>query len=448
MPEAATLRSPDVLDQLQAAWRRSDALFALLEEGAWLQRPIALRQPLIFYVGHLPAFAWNQLNRGLLKEPSFNPGFDALFEFGIDPLDEGDVPEEPDWPDMADILAYRDEIRHRVLVAAPLVDALAERDAGERVAQGRRIYHVLLEHEVMHHETLLYMVAQLDESLKDAPAASLAGRHAAAGAIPQARIAIPAGTTTLGVPFDEIPFGWDNEFPAQEVDVPAFAIDALPVSNDDYLAFVEAGGYAQQEHWSEAAWAWRLEQQLEHPHNWARHDGHWLVRGPFDSRPFHEVASRPVQVSQAEAAAYCAWSGARLPTEAELNRAAYETPENTRRLHPWGDAPPGPEYGAFDFLLWEPAPVGSHPAGASAWGVHELVGNGWELTCTPFRPLPGFEAWVPGYPGYSADFFDDLHTVVFGGSWATGRALLRRSFRNWFQPHYPFVFSKFRRAWP
>jgi formylglycine-generating enzyme required for sulfatase activity len=147
--------------------------------------------------------------------------------------------------------------------------------------------------------------------------------------------------------------------------------------------------------------------------------------------------------SWAEASAYARWRGARLPREEELHRAAYASPDGTRRLWPWGDEAPQACHGNFDFRRGSPLPVGAHPAGASAWGVLELVGNGWEWTETPFGPLPGFQA-MPRYPGYSADFFDGRHFVLLGGSWATDRALLRRSFRNWFQPHYPYVFAKHR----
>ena len=440
-----TLAAPvtDVVEQLKQAWTRSDSIFELLGEGAWNVRPIALRQPLVFYLGHLPAFAWNQLGRGLLDQPACRADFDELFEFGIDPLDATGVPTEPDWPDHGEILAYRDEIRRRLLDAVPAVDALA--DANE-LARERRIYHVVLEHELMHHETLLYMIAELDEGLKRAPQQT---RVTPAGPVDTRETCeIPTGLTHIGAQFDDIPFGWDNEFPRRTVGVPAFRIDRYPVTNESYRLFVEAAGYHARSHWTRAGWTWREEQELAHPHHWRRHGSGWCVRGPFGELPFDTVARWPAQVSQAEASAYASWSGARLPTEAELNRAAYDTPSGSRRAYPWGDDAPTAEHGNFGFTHWEPTPVGSHPEGMSAWGVHELVGNGWEHSGTPFRPLPGFEPWISTYAGYSADFFDDKHFVVFGGSWATSVPLLRRSFRNWFQPHYPYVFSKFRCVHP
>jgi formylglycine-generating enzyme required for sulfatase activity len=99
--------------------------------------------------------------------------------------------------------------------------------------------------------------------------------------------------------------------------------------------------------------------------------------------------------------------------------------------------------GAFDFCSFDPVPVGSSPAGVSAWGVHDLVGNGWEWTATAFAPFPGFRA-IPSYPEYSADFFDGQHFVMKGASTATAHELLRPTFRNWFRRRYPFMYATFR----
>jgi formylglycine-generating enzyme required for sulfatase activity len=132
-----------------------------------------------------------------------------------------------------------------------------------------------------------------------------------------------------------------------------------------------------------------------------------------------------------------------LPTEAEFQRAAYGGPGGHERRHPWGEDAPAPSRGVFDFSSWDPAPAGSHPAGRSAWGLDDLVGNGWEWTSSVFAPFPGFAA-LPSYPEYSADFFDGEHFVMKGASPATARELLRPTFRNWFRPRYPYVYATFR----
>jgi formylglycine-generating enzyme required for sulfatase activity len=134
----------------------------------------------------------------------------------------------------------------------------------------------------------------------------------------------------------------------------------------------------------------------------------------------------PVYVSQAEAAAYARWKGRRLMTEAEWHRAAE-----------------GARPGNADFQSWEPVPAGARPGTESRWGVHDLVGNGWEWTSTVFGPFPGFEP-MPSYPEYSAEFFDGLHYVMKGASPATAADLIRPSFRNWFRANYPYVYATFR----
>ncbi len=160
-------------------------------------------------------------------------------------------------------------------------------------------------------------------------------------------------------------------------------------------------------------------------------------------QPIPLPAAWPAYVSHSEAVAYARWRGRRLPTEAEYCRAAYGTPAGVDRRYPWGDERPDAARGHFDFAAWDPQPVGLCPAGRSAWGVDDLLGNGWEWTSTVFAPFPGFTP-LPSYPEYSADFFDGQHYVMKGASPATARDLLRRSFRNWFRPHYPYVYAAFR----
>jgi len=153
--------------------------------------------------------------------------------------------------------------------------------------------------------------------------------------------------------------------------------------------------------------------------------------------------SWPVYVSHEGASAYAEWRGWLLPTEAQFQRAAYGASDGRERSYPWGEASPSREHGVFDFASWDPEPAGSHPAGRSAWGVDDLVGNGWEWTNTVFAPFPGFRP-LPSYPEYSADFFDGQHFVMKGASPATARELIRPTFRNWFRPRYPYLYATFR----
>lgn len=420
----------DPIAALQGAWRRTDALFELIAPEALYDQPIALRQPVIFYLGHLPAFAWNQLARELRGLPPLDGSHDVLFARGIDPVDvdEYQAARPADWPAPEAILAYRDRAR------AGLIDLAAGLDLDR--ADDRRAIHTVVEHERMHHETLLYMFQQLPPGRKVRPRgpAEAPSRSIAAG-----RIRIPGGRVRLGADPGAVAFGWDNEFPAHDVDVADFTIDATPVRNSEFREFVDAGGYADRSLWDDEAWAWRVRRRLERPLAWITRDRH---RTFFGDCSWDEARDWPVSVSLAEARAYTRWRGARLPTEAELHRAAYGSPQGAR-THPWGESRPTEAHGNFGLRRFDPTPVGAFPAGASAWGVQETVGNGWEWTSTAFAPFPGF-APMPNYRGYSQDFFDGRHFVLLGASWATDEVFLRPSFRNWFQPHYPYVFSKFR----
>lgn len=419
---------------------RSQALFDLLVDAAYYSQPIALRHPIVFYEGHLPAFSFNTLVKKALGGPSIDPRLERLFARGIDPDESGSspAPVRDQWPAREAVRAFAAEADQRVL------DALEHADLdrpGDPLLDGSEAVFAILEHEAMHQETLLYMWHRLPFDQKRRPR-DYAPRTE--GRVPPAEwIDVPGGRATLGVDRGTIPFGWDNEFGGKQVDVPPFQIERYDVTNAAFLEFVQAGGYTAEEWWRPEDWAWVSQDGITHPLFWERHGDRWYWRGMFESIPL--PPSWPVYVSFAEAAAFARWRGARLPTEAEFQRAAYGTPDGSERQHPWGDAEPTTEHGVFDFRRWEPEPVGSHPAGRSAWGVEDLVGNGWEWTATPFAPFPGFGP-MASYPEYSADFFDGEHYVIKGASAATARDLLRPTFRNWFRARYPYVYATFRCA--
>jgi ergothioneine biosynthesis protein EgtB len=434
-----------VAERLLRAWERTDLIFSTLRPGAFLARPIALRHPFIFYVGHLPGFAGIHICQGALGQPSFAPALDEMFSRGIDPdvddptrcHDHPDVPER--WPDLEDVLAYRDRVRAAVLAS---IDLVAERSPADLMAERGRVFAMVVEHELMHQETLLYMIQQLAPEMKTRP--DWLPDHAGGSGAPRHAVTVPAGRATLGADLESLAFGWDNEFPALSVDVPAFAIDSVPVSNAAFLEFVESGAYGRPGSWREEDWAWKVQTGLDHPQFWIRRGGQWFQQTAFDLVPLRDVEGWPASVSLAEARAYARWRGGRLPTEAEFHRAAHGQPGGTERESPWNPDTPAAARGNFDFRRWAPVPVGSAPRAASAWGIHELVGNGWEWTDTPFEGFPGFKAYIERYPGYSADFFDGKHYVLKGASWATDGGLVRKSFRNWYQARYPYVFAKFR----
>jgi gamma-glutamyl hercynylcysteine S-oxide synthase len=428
------------VDRYRRNRARSRELFALLSDDAYCCQPIALRHPIVFYEGHLPGFSFNTLVRKALGGPSIDAYLERLFARGIDPPESAAArsPEpgpRAEWPSREIVQAFAAEADRLVIDALEHADI--ESPGHPLLDRGEAVF-AILEHEEMHQETLQYMWHRLPFTQKTAPAGY---RPRTRGAVAPAEwVRVPAGRAALGADRGAIPFGWDNECPAWWIEVSSFSIERHDVTNERFLEFVEAGGYRDPRWWTADDWQWRQTEELAHPLFWERIGEAWFWRGMFGLIPL--PASWPVYASLAEASAFARWRGARLPTEGEFQRAAYGSPDGERE-YPWGRGAPTPRHGVFDFSSWDPEPAGSHPDGASAWGVEDLVGNGWEWTCTAFAPFPGFRA-IASYPEYSADFFDGEHFVLKGASPATAQELLRPTFRNWFRRRYPYVYATFR----
>jgi len=441
--QAAPTLHPRLLSRMQQARSRTDELFRLLTAASFYDRPIAERHRMIFYLGHLEAFDWNLLS-GPLDLAPHDAEFDKLFAFGIDPVGGG-LPTDTakDWPSIAQVEAYNQLVRSRLDEA--LGDFRSLRSSASAFADGT-LLHVAIEHRLMHAETIAYLLHNLPIERKTPQAGPAPDPRRA----PEPRqVTIPEGVATLGLSRRSDAFGWDNEFEQQTIAVPSFSIDAFPITNAQFLKFVQAGGYHDAAFWTPEDWQWMRSRRLDHPYFWMRRSGSaatdpgasWHYVGMFGTIPL--PPSWPVYVSHAEASAFARWAGRKLPTEAQWHRAAYGAPDGVERDYPWGEMPPSESHGNFHHQRWDATGVDAHPAGASAFGVFDLLGNGWEWTSSAFEPFPGFEPF-PFYPGYSANFFDGKHFAMKGGSARTDACMLRRSFRNWFQPHYPHIYATFR----
>jgi iron(II)-dependent oxidoreductase len=309
-------------------------------------------------------------------------------------------------------------------------------------------FAMVVSHEQQHDETMLQALAiRTGPPLLGEGTPLPAGRPGVAGT----SVLVPGGPFVLGVDAEDEPFSLDNERPAHVVDVPAFRIGRVPVTNAEYAAFVADGGYDAPRWWSARGWAHRQEAGLQRPQYWSP-DGTVRTRfGVLEELPPDE----PVQhVTFFEAEAYAAWAGvssaawagARLPTEAEWEKAAVWDPAaGRRRRWPWGAADPTPALANLGGTALRPAPVGAYPAGASACGAEQMVGDVWEWTSSGFEPWPGFTPML--YADYSAPFFGGDYRVLRGGAWSVAPSVLRPSFRNWDHPVRRQVFSGFRLAW-
>lgn len=426
----------NLLFRLADARARSDKLFAIVKTDSLYERPIPERHRIIFYVGHLEAFDWNLFLPVISSLTPFAPELDKLFAFGIDPVDGGlpmDVPG--DWPPLTKVQEYVGRIRLNIDEALKRFDDT--RTSNKSQPELARLLNVAIEHRLMHAETLAYMLHQLPFAKKHYQAQ----RHTSQTPVPNELVVIPEGHTRLGLRKSDSRFGWDNEYDACDLEVPSFAIDKYMVSNEDFLGFILDQGYQNSHLWSAEDWRWKEQQSIGQPVFWEKNGEAWFYRGMFENIPL--PLAWPVYVSHAEASAYARWAHKALPTEPQWQRAAYGTSNAPDHEFPWGDDNPSPGEGNFDFARWDPVDVHSFPQNRSAFGVVGQLGNGWEWTSTLFAPLPGFEPFS-FYPGYSANFFDGHHFVMKGGSARTAACMLRSSFRNWFQPHYQYVYAGFR----
>jgi len=409
-----------LLARVDRARVETDTLFDIVRPDSLYDRPIPERHRIVFYIGHLEAFDWNLLRPADSTLPPFDADLDRLFAFGIDPVGGGLPSDQPsDWPSLDQVRLYSARTR-------AAVDAILDEGGVSEL-----LLNTAIEHRLMHAETLAYMLHQLPLEKKiPQPQVDVPDR----GQPTPEMIEVPEGSVTLGLSRNSAHFGWDNEYDAHTLNVPAFSVDRYKVTNGQYLEFVRAGGYQDRSLWTAEAWDWKTAHYISHPVFWKRAGDAWHLRTMFDEIPL--PLSWPVYVSHAEAAAYARRSGKRLPTEAEWQRAAEGIPRESKL---------GPEHGYFDFARWDPAPVNAFPRASSTFGVDGLLANGWEWTASPFEPFSGFKAF-PFYEGYSANFFDGKHYVMKGGSTRTDRSMLRPSFRNWFQPHYQYVYAGFRCA--
>ena len=411
---------------IEDARERTLALVAGLPASARLGPRLTIVNPPTWEVGHVGWFAERWILRHAAGEPPLRQDGDALW-------DSSAVPHDTRWglplPSWDATLAYLAEVKRRSIAAAERVDPYFIRLA------------VL--HEDMHGEAFLMTWQTLDY-----PAPRIAVRPAQdAGPLPgDARV--PGGTFVMGE-HDGAPFSFDNEHCAHEVRLERFSIARAPVTQAEYAAFVDDGGYARRPLWSEEGWRWREGAGAEAPACWRRQGGEWLRR-EFDRWVPLEPHRPVVHVCAHEAEAYCRWAGRRLPTEAEWEAAAAGEAGGdgrlaVRRRYPWGDEPPTPERANLDLAAEGPDDVAAHAAGDSAFGCRQMLGNVWEWTASDFLPYQWF---TPGpYRDYSQPWFG-THRVLRGGAFATRGRLVHASFRNFYTPDRRDPFAGFRTCAP
>ncbi|MEE2059688.1 ergothioneine biosynthesis protein EgtB [Rhodococcus artemisiae] len=414
---------------LERARARTHALTDI-DDSELTQQHSPLMSPLVWDLAHIA----NQEERWLLREVagrgSVHEGIDELYDAFLHPRASRTA---------LPLLGPDDARRYAAQVRTLSQKVLQSNSFDDELTRDGFVFSMIAQHEQQHDETMLAThQLRAGPPLLDAPEAP---REATPPE--RERVLIPAGEFEMGTTDD--PWALDNEKPVHRVYVPAFALDTLPVTNRHFARFIDDGGYRRSDLWSDEGWAHRCDVGLEAPQFWNRDvDGRWWRRSFGRGVPVHP--DEPVvHVCFHEADAFARWAGARLPTEAEWEKAARWDPETGRsRRYPWGDDDPGPEHANLGQRHLGPAVVGAYPEGASPLGVHQLIGDVWEWTSSGFDPYPGFRAFP--YREYSEVFFGGDFRVLRGGSFGTDQVACRGTFRNWDHPIRRQIFAGLRLA--
>ena len=423
------------------ARERSFELIADLNDEQLMGPRLPTVNPLIWEIGHAAWFQEKWVLRHVCGEKAIRADGDSLF-------DSIAIAHETRWdlplPSHEETLAYARQARDRV------VEKLQQGEPSEEL-----VYFVLYAvfHEDMHTEAFTYTRQTLGYPQ---PRLSIVPTPAKAGAPPEGvtggnssagDVEIPGGEFLLGATPEE-PFVFDNEKWGHLVDVKPFAMARTAVSQAEFRAFVDDGGYRRKELWSEPGWQWRETAGAEQPVYWRQDPGGNWQRRDFDQWVQLEPHRPVIHANWYEAEAYCRWAGRRLPTEAEWEVAAAAEPHPNgrglspqKRRFPWGNQPAAPERANLDWQALGCRDAGALPQSGSAFGCLQMIGNVWEWTSTTFLPYPGFVA--DPYKEYSEPCFR-TRKVLRGGCWTTRARLLRNTCRNFYTPDRRDVWAGFR----
>jgi iron(II)-dependent oxidoreductase len=429
LPTAAASKQ-EIAGLLGEARERTLLLLSGLSDEDLHRQHDPLMSPIIWDVGHIAHFEELWLTRNLDGPIEFSemPGLYNPFEH------PRSTRASLELPTLTEMIERLNEIRGRVL------DRLESIELDERkpLLRDGYVYHMVLQHEYQHNETILQTLQLKKGEPYRAPRARRFGPQKS---FANAMVEFPGSRVTIGT--EDRTTAYDNERPLHHVDLKPFLIDRLPVTNERYLEFMNDGGYKREELWSEQGRRWLADSGVESPKYWEREGSRWATRVMELTREVD--ATRPVcHVCFYEAEAFARWDGKRLPTEIEWEAAASWDPASRTALpFPWGNGA-DPRYANIDQLSFDTAPVGTFDENVSPIGCYGMIGDVWEWTSSDFRAYPGFRSFP--YREYSEEFFGPDYKILRGGSWATRPGAIRNTFRNWDYPIRRQIFSGFRCA--
>lgn len=439
-PNLESFSKQELIDYFTNSWELQDILFkSLVSDHVFYLNPDPLRNPLIFYLGHPAAFFINKLRMAGLLKSHVNADFERLFAAGVDPetpTELNRVISQISWPDINAVWEFRTRCFEVILSKIHEADttlANSFKDPMWALLMG-------IEHDRIHFETSSMLLRQLSTELVRRPSGWL---YAPSFGEPPSNKMIRVSSTKviLGKSRNFPTFGWDNEYGELSVDVPAFYASKYLVTNREFLEFVEDGGYRESRFWSSESLRWNRSNIPAMPKFWSKRDGEWRYRTVFEEIPM--PWDWPVEVNHHEATAFCKWKGmgTRLLSEPEWNVINGNSGPKTFRYENDNGL-----CGSHNLNLrfGSPTPVHFSSNFPSDLGFFDPMGNVWVWLKDNFQPLPGFQTHRL-YEDFSEPFFDDRHSMMLGGSWATTGTGASCFYRLWFRRHF-YQHAGFRTA--
>lgn len=442
-------QTQSIADLYQSVRVRTLEIVAPLEIEDYVIQTAEFMSPPRWHIGHTSWFFETVLRKYQADYKTYSEDFLFFFNSyyeGFGPRIERPKRGTRSRPTVGETRKYRAHIDEQM---ARFIEQVSGRDDAEQIL---RIIRLGLEHEMQHQELLVYDIKhllcdQFDAPIKPAPKSveTVTGMVEIEGGLFELGFRGGMGVTPMTHEQDaRATFAWDNEKPAHKVWLEDFSIDCAPVSVGEYLEFMNAGGYKDFRWWHSAGWEQVNTEHWQAPLYWEQHDGEWMIRDFAGLHRATDKANEPVShVSFLEASAYAKWADKRLPTEAEWEKAAMLSTSDAKQNFPWGDSTPDEsQANLFENELWSVAPIGAFPAGQTANGCHQMIGDVWEWTTSDYVPYPGFKS---DFDEYNDKWFVS-QKVLRGGSFATPQIHIRSTYRNFFYPHERWMISGFRCA--
>ena len=401
-----------------------EKIFEILkDESVFYKKSEPTRHPMIFYYGHTATFYVNKLIQMKIIQERINPDLESIFAVGVDEMTWDDVDESNyEWPRVEETREYRQKVKNLVL---ELIDSLP---FTLPITWESQMWIVLMgiEHERIHLETSSVLHRQMPlDFIKDTGVFDTC-KSDSKNIIKNELVKIEGSEVILGKTLDDSYYGWDNEYGIYKESVEAFECSKYLVSNEEFLEFVDAGGYEKKEYWSEEGRAFLEKSNAKYPVFWVQKDKEFEYRTMTSQIKMPK--NFPVDVNSLEAEAFCRYKSLKdgieysLPSEAEYEAICKDV--GIDKIVNYGEA-------NLNFLHGSSTPIDMYKFGK----LYDVVGNVWQHSRTPIRAFEGFKVH-PAYDDFTVPTFDEKHNLILGSSWASSGNLIMKKSRYAFRRHF------------